>query len=441
MEISFAPIVKKLLLLPVGAAVWVMITHTESVYLQCAAFAVAAIVPILMMKLDILHPWCWYSGFFLLYTVAYPILYQQGEARFGYDRMILIYHLIALYTLLMVVPAKRVDYGEALETDGFVVSTGVLSRLIYVLVSLLIFGGVVYISRQGFNSKGDIYRSTGPLMAVVFRIPLILSMLVPMVVVDEYNRLGRLSLTSVGLGLAACGALGILSGERDLMLRFLIVIFLLFFALGILKRKHFLPVGGALLAILPLSATYKYFFLAGRVSAVKQSKGFLYSFLTSDFSAGAQNLQVLYEHPEMEGIFGYRRVLQDLVSLFSRSEISLTKWYNNTFFAGEKSGKGFTLAGEGWLIDGVVGIVFVFALLGLLIRVFYRLSRRNMFCFSAYLYFITLVVYAIRGDLATIFSGIVNQILPVEMGIYLLVIMSRRKAELPGAPRSLAEGG
>ena len=441
MEISFAPIVKKLLLLPVGAAVWYVISRTDTIYVQVAAFAVAALVPILMMKLDVLHPWCWYSAFFFLYTVAYPILYQQGEARFGYDKIIMIYHLIALYTLLLMVPAKSVDYREALETDGFAVSTGILNRMLYLIISLLIFGGVFYISGQGFNSKVQIYRETGFLMAVIFRIPLILSVLVPLVVVDQYNRTGKLSLTGIGLGLAACGALGILTGERDLLLRFLIVLFLLLFALGIIKRKHFLPVGGALLAILPLSATYKYFFLAGRVSTVKQSKGFLYSFLTSDFSAGAQNLQVLYEHPETEGLFGYRRLLQDIVSLFSRSEISLTKWYNNTFFAGEKSGKGFTLAGEGWLIDGVVGIVFVFALLGLLIRVFYRLSRKNMYFFSAYLYFIPLIIYAIRGDLATIFSGIINQILPIELVIYFMVMLSRRRADRADAVQAPAGGG
>ena len=155
MEISFAPIVKKLLLLPVGAAVWYVISRTDTIYVQVAAFAVAALVPILMMKLDVLHPWCWYSAFFFLYTVAYPILYQQGEARFGYDKIIMIYHLIALYTLLLMVPAKSVDYREALETDGFAVSTGILNRLLYLIISLLIFGGVFYISRQGFNSKAQ----------------------------------------------------------------------------------------------------------------------------------------------------------------------------------------------------------------------------------------------------------------------------------------------
>ena len=428
MEISWSPVFKKIALLITGALVWRVIAGTENITVQVVAFTAACVVPILLMKIDVLHPWCWYSAFFCLYSIAYPLLYQMGETRFGFDSVNLQYHLVALYSALLVIPAKSHPYEARRGSRGFVVRTGVLNRIMYVLTVLLLLGGVLYISRRGFSSKGDIYRQTGLVMSVIFRIPMVLCVLVPMVVVDAYNKRKKVSFGGIMLGFVACAALGMLSGERDLLLRFLIILFLLLVFLGVVKRRHFLPIGAALVATLPLSAIYKYYFLARRVSTVKVEKGFLYSFLTSDFHASGQNLQNLIEHTGTEGLFGFRRLLQDLSSLFT-SEISLTSWYNKTYFAGEKSGKGFTLVGEGYLISGLAGIVAVFLLAGLLIRVFYRISAKNMYCFSAYLYFIPLMVYAIRGDMATIFSGIINQILPIELVIFMLVTLSRRRAE------------
>ena len=430
MEISWSPVFKKIALLITGALVWRVIAGTENITVQVVAFTAACVVPILLMKIDVLHPWCWYSAFFCLYSIAYPLLYQMGETRFGFDSVNLQYHLVALYSALLVIPAKSHPYEARRGSRGFVVRTGVLNRIMYVLTVLLLLGGVLYISRRGFSSKGDIYRQTGLVMSVIFRIPMVLCVLVPMVVVDAYNKRKKVSFGGIMLGFVACAALGMLSGERDLLLRFLIILFLLLVFLGVVKRRHFLPIGAALVATLPLSAIYKYYFLARRVSTVKVEKGFLYSFLTSDFHASGQNLQNLIEHTGTEGLFGFRRLLQDLSSLFT-SEISLTSWYNKTYFAGEKSGKGFTLVGEGYLIGGTLGVIALFAVVALAINIMAKMRYRSLWAAMFYIYGIITIVSCFRAALTDIVTGFVR--IPLfAIAIYLLaqVFCKKGKPEL-----------
>ncbi len=429
MEISFSSLLKKLFLIAIGFAAYRIISSTSHITVQVVTAAAACLVPALLVRLDVLHPWCWYGGFFALYTVAYPLLYMMGYANYGYDRQILLYPLLGLYTALLMVPGKSYSYGLARESEGFTVRTGVLNKFLYLLVALVLLGGSLYISRRGFSNKKDIYAATGLLMTAVFRIPLILSILIPMVVVDHHNRARKLPKNWILLGFAGVAAITLFSGERDLIFRFLIIMFLLLYYLGVIKKRHFLPIGALGLAALPLSAVYKYFFLSGQVSAGKTDRGFLYSFLTSDFSSAGQNLEYLVELTDSKGTLGFGRLFQDLVSLFSSGVTSLTKWFNRTYFPNAKSGKGFTLVGEGYVIGDVVGVIVVFVIAGLLMRVFYRMSRRNMYWFSAYLYFIPLMIYSIRGDLSTIYAGIINQILPIEIMIWALVTASRRRAE------------
>ena len=403
-----------------------IVAVSGNITVHIISFIFACIVPIIMVKADVFHPYCWFSAFFCIYSISYPLLHVIGYSLYGYNKEIVIYELLALFVALLIISPRQYTYGKKAITEKFVMKTGILNYAVFVLTALLLVLGAIYISRSGFLNKKQIYENTGILMTAVFRIPLVLSILFPFLVVDTYNKKGKLPYRYLLIGLISITAITALSGERDLLFRFIVIIVLLLFFLGFIKKRHFIILGAIFAVSIPISSVYKYYFLSGNLTS-KMNRGFVYAFLTSDFNSASQNLQFLVSRTTSQGVLGFGRIFEDFVSLFSDDVKSLTAWYNQTYFLNAKSGKGFSLVGEGYVMGGVAGIIVVFIIVGIIIRLFYSKSKKNIYLFSAYLYFITLMIYSIRGDLSTIFSGIIKQILPVEIVVFILATFSFKK--------------
>ena len=62
MEISFSSLLKKLFLIAIGFAAYRIISSTSHITVQVVTAAAACLAPALLVKLDVLHPWCWYGG-------------------------------------------------------------------------------------------------------------------------------------------------------------------------------------------------------------------------------------------------------------------------------------------------------------------------------------------------------------------------------------------
>lgn len=397
-----------------------IIWTSGNVLFQVLAFGLACFVPIKIANFDIFHPYCWFSGLFFIYSVSYPLLYLAGYGVYGYNKVILLYQLLGLMIALIIISPKSVFVDREKALDRFAVNTGVLNRLVYIFMAAVVVVGAFYIRRRGFANKSQIYSNTGILMKIVFRMPLIISILCPFLIFDKYKKTKRIPVKDILVALLSIMTLTALSGERDLLFRFVLILGLILFYIGVIKRRHFIIIFPLAILSFPLSAIYKYYFLSGDVAAKKQY-GIWYSFLTSDFNAASQNLQYLVDKHNTKGLVGWGRFVKDILSIFLPQFQSLTSWYNKTYFPNSKSGKGFTLVGEGYVIGGVWGIIVVFVIAGLIIRFFYRNSQKSIWFFSAYLYFIPLIIYSIRGDLSTIYAGVIKQIVVVELLIFILM--------------------
>ena len=404
----------------------VIISASDSVPVQIIAFVFASLVPVAIVKFDIFHPYCWFSAFFCVYSVSYSLLHCMGYSIYGYNKIILQYELIALLVTLIIISPRKYKYDYDSIKQKLNVNTGIFNRILYIVMALALIIGAFYIRQTGYVNKRQIYANSGLLMNLVFRIPLVFSILTPFIMVDEYNKKGKIPVRYILVVAFSIAIITFFSGERDFLFRYMLILIFLLFFFGIIKNRHFLILIPAFIVLFPLSAIYKYYFLGGGIAA-KVNNGFLYAFLTSDFNSASQNLQYLVSNGDADGMLGFSRLGKDVNSLFSNSVPSMTSWYNNTFFANSRSGKGFSLVGEGYVIGGVVGIIVVFAIVGLIIKFFYANSQKNIWFFSAYLYFITLMIYSIRGDLSTIYSGILRQIIPVELLIFMLMYFCRQK--------------
>lgn len=429
MHISKKLCIQYILLIGMFILAMSMLCLFSSIYVHICTLIAAAIFPIILVKADVLHPFCWFPAFFCMYSISYPLLCTLGYPIYGYNKLIIIYQLLALYTCLFVVSPKTYNSSYTQCQINFTVKTGIFTQLIYIFALFLIIITSVYVASHSFSHKSQIYSNGGLLINAMFKIPLILSIFLPILVISYHKRTGKLPIYDILFGTIAISILTFLSGERDLGFRFIFILILLLYFMGYVKRRFFfllIPIG---IGILILSVVFKYYFLSGEYSSRVGEYGLTYTFLTSEFQSASSNLQYLVSFSFAEGIMGLKRLLADVVSLFDRNTPSLVGWYQNMFFQFKTTGMGFTLVGEGYLIGGWKGIILLFGLVGIIIKLFYKYAQRNIYLFSAYLYFIPLMIYSFRGDFSTILSGIVRQILITEIFIYILINLIYRKSK------------
>ena len=175
---------------------------------------------------------------------------------------------------------------------------------------------------------------------------------------------------------------------------------------------------------------YKYYFLSGAISdsISLKFKDLILQFLDGEFISASRNLQVLINNKEYtESLFNGYGILNDFKRIFFKSEFSHGNWFQNTFFSYSKTGYGFTLVGEGYVNLGYFGVILVFVIIGLFIRIIYRKASRNIYFLSIYIYTIPLYMYAIRADLANIFSQFIKHLILSIFIIYVLELVSYSK--------------
>ena len=94
--------------------------------------------------------------------------------------------------------------------------------------------------------------------------------------------------------------------------------------------------------------------------------------------------------------------------------------------------RAFTLVGEGYVIDGYLGVIVLFIIVGLLVRMMYRKSKKNKYWLTAYIYTISTVASSFRGALSGIVVDLVRIVL-VGIVAYILLralIITRQRTKL-----------
>ena len=417
MKVSRKILQKYIILFCAFITALITICSSNNLFIHVGAFISFCVIPIIIVKIDILHPYCWFTGFFCIYSTAHPILYSLGyNSRIGYSKEIMIYQLVAIFVSLLFITPKKVQYPNFRDKNQMRIDLGIFNKIIYILLILSLVFVAYYVSNQGYTGKSEIY-DAGPLwVRIVFRFPLIISIFYTMSIINYYSEHKYLPKKQMSLVGGALLIITLFSGERDFVFRFIIITIMLLWMLKKINLKHLFIIAPIIMTLIPLSHTFKYYFLTHNIS--NGSENWIQSLLSGEFESASRNLQELVNYSEIvKGSKGFEQIGIDFLSVFSSEISSPTKWFADTFYPNNNVGYGFTLTGEGYIIGGIFGIIILFSIVGLLIRFFYKNSTKNIYSFSAYLYFLTIIIYAIRADFSTILSGIVKQI-----GLVLLVI-------------------
>lgn len=374
-----------------------IIMHILSlVFLASVAFAIT--------KGDIMHPYAWFPAIFCLYSISYPVLFLLGyKEHLGYTKQLMILQWLALSSYLVVV-------SPVANTESLPESDSNIDFSVFIFLLALICAVVsIYFKVYGFSGKKEIYASGNLLILIAMRLPIYLAIFHLYAMTCRLcQRKGRYSYSSSWVAFAGVTLLAMFSGERDFMFRFVVITFFVLYDFKKIKGFKIIFILSILLLLLPVSAVFKYFALRNEVSIGLSDvnlRSLIVTFLASEFYAASHNIQtILSSSWDYSSFWGGSAIFIDFFRPFWPIKFSLARWFDELFYLNSSTGYGFTLVGQGYVAWGLWGVILVFGIVGIIIRILYNNHKKNIYFFMAYIYIIPLSMYSIRADLANIFS-------------------------------------
>ena len=387
-----------------------------------------------LSKFEIDHPYFWFTSFFSLYNVAYLIIYlfyKKDRIIVGYSKEYIIILIIGLLSFLLSSGMKRYPYENReniLCKKKYI--RFLLEYLLYLFI-IICFICIFKFTDRGFTSKQqmwEVYDTYYIIGAYCTRyITLIISLFIVSGIPLKKIRL------KIFLSILIVLIYSLFTSERDAIFRIILVIFFSFFIKKYLRKKSifiFIPLG----IFFMIMMTYlKYYFVNGSLDNkyLNSSYQIIYLFLYSDFAQCGANFQILLNNPFTKGIFNILIIFSSLVGAILPARISqilfngvynTSVWYNNTFFPNSSWNRDFSLIGEGYLIGGKYGVVFLFFILGIITRIIYKFSSKSEYNMSFYIYFLVGFISAFRSNLLSLFSSVVR--IPLSL-FFLLYIFDK----------------
>lgn len=382
-----------------------LVVHIAVIWIYCIAV-------ILLSGLNIMHPYTWFSAILTLYSSAYAILLSMGiSGNYSYQQ--LLYPVIAMDTAMIIIgpqTKENADYHFLGERGKDVVNYKYLDTIIVILfLACLVVS--MQLLRSGYSGKSEMKQANNIYYRAGVYFVRYLTILT-IIRVCNCIRMNKKFVRNFVLTGVATLAFTLSTGERDSFIRFCIVVLLILYSAGIIKKRHFLILIPASMVLLTLSVEFKYYFLRGTLRGSFSLSNLVEGFLTSDFSAAGRNLQYLIDRPWTEGTFGFPMLFTELFYPFlpGSMKVNPDRWFNYVVHTGNYHGNAFTLVGTGYIISGIAGIIVVFAIVGLFVRWIYNRSERNIFYYSAYIYIITIIMISMRGSLSSIVSCLVKEV-------------------------------
>lgn len=417
---------------------YMFIYFTDNVFIHISIVVLHLIICIFFSKLNFSHPLFWFSVFFFLYSCAYNIIiimYPNDALAKGYDSkssllILLSLNVVSLFTILKerLYTFNKFNKGGCYHMDLRAVS------LLFVAFCASLLICVLILRLQGVTSKQEQWTQHNlfwVFAAYSTRFLAFLSALL-LFIDKKKKRIKRKLIFCVML----TAFYSMSTGERDGLLRLIVILLLALSMLNRLKKSHLviIGIGGVLLMI--LMNYLKYFFVTGTLNTDFLSKGnILYAFLYTDFADCGSNMQMLLNHPELKGTKGIDIIFTDFISAFLPSGIinviygditnwNISEWYNNYFYRGSSWNRSFTIIGEGYVAGGIVGVIVVFTIIGLIIRILYKKSTSSPYYATSYVYAVATIISSFRGDMATIFQGIIR----IPIAVIVLLWILKKKA-------------
>jgi O-antigen polysaccharide polymerase Wzy len=451
----------------------------DDVGVKVLAMTIFWLVSIVSVKLDVAHPFFWFGGPFLLYSISGPLLFTLGihpseiwggflmrELNFGFAMDL---QYLSLMASSMVIGPRRLDLGAALRDHG---ARHFYNGVLPVLALTVILSGfaVSEIIAQGFTRKIDVILYGSWSTRFSFALNMVATsvgvLLVREFVEGKSFRAYLIIAFFVILGLMVV----LLVGQRNFLFRLLIVIFFAFhvsyhkisfrsfLVLFVITSPLILILGGFKMAGIEVFSPESYLStvenivdlakfsenpaLANDSPPIFYGKFLLFLALRDEFMTAGNNLAMLVSRMPMDIPFQNGMTLvNDLASAMSLGFLGLNPnssayTYNALIFpvnTARGGGQGFTLVGTGYMNFGIVGAILIMAAFGGAVRLVYRWAAKSAMGLFFFLGFLPISFSAARNDLSMPVSQSLKHVL-LPLAIMLVISYLMGRSSRPVAP-------
>lgn len=426
---------KKFFIIILGIAAYMLIAATNDAASHLLILTAYTGIIVFLSKLHFSHPYFWFTAFFYLYNCAYTIILMIAPddviAR-GYNPFATKLILVALIAFVLPISPTEIQYSENRGVDNATHRQDLnnLYSILKVSLIILVFS-IIILQLQGVTSKQEQWQEHNLFWIFATYCTRIMTFVFAIVFFLDNNLKRNRAVLVICFLLVAYFTL--ITGERDAILRLIIIMIFVFAMKGGLKARTMLIVAPVGAFVMILSNYFKYFFSTGALNRGPLSwSTLLYEFLYSDFLDCGSNLQYLINEKNLEGCKGYMAIIYDsLSSIVPGSVMNLlfggvenwntSEWFNEYFFSGSTYSRAFTLVGEGYIIDGIIGTFVLLFLIGLGINYLYKKSSVNPYMAALYAYSAVATISSFRGDLGAILTTIIR----VPIIVYLMLFLLR----------------
>lgn len=354
--------------------------------------------------------YCTWYFIFLFLTKGYDADVVSSAIRLG-----------MLASLALTTSCLSVVFFVKSVDSVFEIKMWVGTKILYYFLLFLVVAVAFMSISTGSTSKTDLQDNLGFFHTLLLICCLFITY---MMFVFSFGKLVSWSVFSLWLApvFSIFLFLMLLTGERDLMFRFLLFAFIIFYDINnVPAKKKFILLLAAAVILLPITQALKAVFFSSDVSL---SYG-LASIFFGEFSSASRNLYLvlLNDGSELYPSFSLftdlaRGLLPMSGALGYDSSVS---WFHNVFrpyngLAGD-SGWGLGLVVQGYLIGGAAGVFFLFFILGLLLGLSYVLRKRSVYFYVFYLIFLSSTIYCLRADVANLVSSV------FKIGVLFIFVM------------------
>lgn len=384
---------------------------------------------LIVRNMDIYNPKCWFTLTYFLYSISYPLLYYLNllDSSYGCSSSLLPIEFIGLLSFLggMKIPYFKIKSTHDKFSRNKITNLDLI-EIILIIGNILIFICSLLLILGGYHNKRELYSSANFFVLIIMKYVYLHLILVVYYYISK-NKLKKITIISM----FAIISLSLISGERDISFTVLLMLIMLLYKKNIIKKRHILILTPLIIILIPLSSVFKYFFMSnmkGDFAIFTNINTLLHDFFYSEFIAGSRNFQIVLNNPQLFD-FEWYSVIPSIVSrLFNINYISPMGVLNNVIFARSMTGYGFTIIGEGYAYNGIIGIISIMLFLGYFSKVLYIKSENNPVNKTVYLYMIPLFIYTGRAEISSIIMPFLKYLF-----IFYLIVKFTRNCKIKGA--------
>lgn len=386
----------------------------ETTFMQFCILLVVLFAGLTYFRFNILYPFTWLAPVLVLYNISLYLVELAGYITLPYFPIILKSLFISLSTIFLYCfffikerEVETIENGFLNEKRAKVIKYVLFGLGLYLLLCIPLFLVSGFTSKIDMNYHGGLFG-----FGIVSRW---FVLLYTIILIYEFSQKQQFPILLTSASLLLSLALSLVIGERDVVLSIglsTVFVYSFFRKMQVWKLLAIVFVG-----LVSVSVLGELKQVTNQEEITIGENDFVVSVFGGEFATSTNNFETLLENRgiwEFENGEGFiRDVAHSIIPSFLYHVDTASQWYNKKFNLrfSDGYGAGFSLLAEGYLQWGYFGVFFISVFLMIIIHALYFFSNRTIYGLASYIFMVSLIAYAMRGDMSFVISPLIKQVL------------------------------